>query len=292
MDWFRRNWPDLLIGVALLAVVAGIVLTLLNGVSFLPFNFGGAEDAATSTSPVVSSPTPPSSNAPVVPSRPVVVPNTPPPPAQTTPTPPAETVVPVLPTLDPPQTAPQTTSPPPAPTRTQTPVGATASSGLAGASYRVVVGSFSVAANAEALAQKLRAEGYDTFTGKQGDLSLTLVGPFATRAEADRVEARLESSGQDAFVVYFDPENRGEPQPSTEASANSTSAATYLQVGAYANEESAMPQRQRLEELGYQVTERQSGSLVKLLIGPFDAQTLSQVRERLASLEIENFPTR
>ena len=31
MDWFRRNWPDLALGVALVAVVALIVVTLLSG---------------------------------------------------------------------------------------------------------------------------------------------------------------------------------------------------------------------------------------------------------------------
>ena len=35
MDWLRRNWPDLIIGVALVAVIAGIVVTLLSGGSFL-----------------------------------------------------------------------------------------------------------------------------------------------------------------------------------------------------------------------------------------------------------------
>jgi len=34
MDWIRRNWPDLLIGFALLAVISGIVATLLTGGSF------------------------------------------------------------------------------------------------------------------------------------------------------------------------------------------------------------------------------------------------------------------
>ena len=36
MDWIRRNWPDLLIGFALLAVISGIVATLLTGGSFFP----------------------------------------------------------------------------------------------------------------------------------------------------------------------------------------------------------------------------------------------------------------
>jgi cell division septation protein DedD len=36
MDWIRRNWPDLLIGMGLLAVIAGIVATLLTGGTIFP----------------------------------------------------------------------------------------------------------------------------------------------------------------------------------------------------------------------------------------------------------------
>lgn len=35
MDWIRRNWPDLLIGVALVLVIAMIIATLLSGGSLL-----------------------------------------------------------------------------------------------------------------------------------------------------------------------------------------------------------------------------------------------------------------
>ena len=52
MDWLRRNWPDLIIGVALVAVIAGIVVTLLSGGSFL---FDGRGDVNRPlTSPSVS----------------------------------------------------------------------------------------------------------------------------------------------------------------------------------------------------------------------------------------------
>src|SRR5690625_192099 len=40
MDWIRRNWPDLLIGFALLAVISGIVATLMTGGSFFPLGQG------------------------------------------------------------------------------------------------------------------------------------------------------------------------------------------------------------------------------------------------------------
>ncbi len=43
MDWIRRNWPDLLIGFALLAVISGIVATLLTGGSFFPLGGNGAD---------------------------------------------------------------------------------------------------------------------------------------------------------------------------------------------------------------------------------------------------------
>lgn len=48
MDWIRRNWPDLLIGLALLAVISGIIATLLTGGTILPF--GRSQQSGTTTS--------------------------------------------------------------------------------------------------------------------------------------------------------------------------------------------------------------------------------------------------
>ena len=39
MDWIRRNWPDLVIGVALVSVIGAIVATLMTGGSI--FNLVG-----------------------------------------------------------------------------------------------------------------------------------------------------------------------------------------------------------------------------------------------------------
>ncbi|MBW6456410.1 MAG: hypothetical protein K0A98_11055, partial [Trueperaceae bacterium] len=74
MDWLRRNWPDLAIGLALVAVIGGIIATLITGGTFFP---------ATPAAP----PPPPAPTAPaVVPPEldPVVVPD-----ATTADTPPA-----------------------------------------------------------------------------------------------------------------------------------------------------------------------------------------------------------
>src|SRR5690625_3924533 len=54
MDWLRRNWPDVLIGVVFLAVVIAIIFTLLNGGFSLPF--GGKKGGSTSTPPSLTTP--------------------------------------------------------------------------------------------------------------------------------------------------------------------------------------------------------------------------------------------
>jgi len=53
MDWLRRNWPDLLIGIALVAVIAGIIATLITGGSFFPVG----QSTRTSTPPAQSATT-------------------------------------------------------------------------------------------------------------------------------------------------------------------------------------------------------------------------------------------
>ncbi len=51
MDWLRRNWPDLAIGLALVGVIAGIVATLITGGSFFP-----TTTASTGMPPAASAP--------------------------------------------------------------------------------------------------------------------------------------------------------------------------------------------------------------------------------------------
>lgn len=51
MDWIRRNWPDLLIGFALLAVISGIVATLMTGGSFFPLGQGSQTASQSASAP-------------------------------------------------------------------------------------------------------------------------------------------------------------------------------------------------------------------------------------------------
>jgi cell division protein FtsN len=301
MDWLRRNWPDLLIGIALVAVIAGIVVTLLGGGSFLPFGQQGpVETSRQLTSPSAPQPTPPAQPPaeaegpaetiiPVVPTNGQVPVETEPEAAQIAPAPPAET-----------EPSPITPAPPAAQPQ-EVPAGATAS--LQEPSYRVGVGAFANEENANRRAQQFRNEGYPVFIGRQAELFLVLVGPYADASEANAVAARIRDAGleNEPRIFSYTPDEQGAAtapapaatQPTTEAPA--AEGRRYLQVGAYNSLQSAQPQRERMQEMGFEVTvrelERDTGTLYRLLIGPFAPGELSAAQERLNALGIENFAT-
>lgn len=58
MDWLRRNWPDLLIVIALIAVIGGIAMTLLTGGFSVPlFNSAPSSPSPSLSTPSTSAPT-------------------------------------------------------------------------------------------------------------------------------------------------------------------------------------------------------------------------------------------
>lgn len=158
--------------------------------------------------------------------------------------------------------------------------------------------------------------GYPVFLASQGDLTIVLVGPYRSQSEADSVAAKIKGGGfgVDPVVYEFKGTHDSAPQPASAApsgsatpstaastpASSSTSSSTssnaassdqrYLQVGAYGSSASAKPQRDRLEQMGYRVTERNEGGLVKLLIGPFSPTRLQQVQSQLKAAGIDSFP--
>lgn len=330
MDWIRRNWPDLLIGIALLAVIGGIIATLLNGGSF--FNF-------TQSPPAVTTPTTPST--PQQPQTATPTETTPPDtegqatevmpqaPGATTPTD-TGTTIPVIPSLDDEdEEADQPSTTPAAEPDAITPVQPTGATGATGTPqttpqpsptpqataaptdpFRISVGSFGVPENAERRAAEFRNAGFPVFIAPQGDLSLVLVGPYTTRTEAEQARNSIVSAGleSDPWIIEFTDDTTVQqttaqtstPAPTTteatEATPNPaattpapTTGGSLIQVGAYGSSQSAQPQRQRLEALGFSVSELQEGSLVRLVIGPFAAADLAEVRARLTAQGIDHF---
>ncbi|MGL4609935.1 MAG: SPOR domain-containing protein [Trueperaceae bacterium] len=376
MDWIRRNWPDLLIGLALLLVIGGIIVTLLNGGNLLPFGRGnttsgsvvegegrvdplggGATGTVTENSAGNTSTTTNttqdgvqgqngdsvavvdlSDNPNAATSDPIAMPS--------------EqggdgTIVPVVPTTES-QTsansettaettvenavseatavAPETTDSAGSESTSGDSSNVIPASSVPTAPYRISVGAFGSAENAERRTQSFRDAGYPVFVADQGDLSLVLVGPYDSQGEAEQVKGRLESSGLEANPIIYEfrpndgstvtqatnssetttesvnPEttdaettntasstSTSAPSTSTDSVPNTDSSGGYLQVGAYGSLESAEPHRTRLEELGFDVSSVEEGSFVKLLVGPYDDAGLATAQEQLINQGIESF---
>lgn len=394
MDWLRRNWPDLLIGVALVAVIAGIIATLISGGSFFPIGPGN-RNAGGATTTQSSGTTPGTSGTTVTPTTPsgatAASGATAPSDATSTTgqtqsgqtaglagtegagatsagasttgastttgadtsatqvqggttTEPAGTqdggAIAVLPPGG--QTTQTTTTTTPATssgataatTQTQgaatatqpastpsgagtAPANAAATATTGESSYRVAVGAFGNPDNAQRLANTFQAAGYPVLLGTQGNLTIVLVGPYDTEAQARSIADRVKAGNfgvTDATVYRYDPEGAGgttaattpatqtaqtttaptTPQSDAGATAPAQAAATsatakYLQVGAYGSRQSALPQIERLQGLGFQVTERTEGTLLKLLVGPYEGAALNEAKARLDAAGIESF---
>ena len=254
MDWLRRNWPDLIIGVALVAVIAGIVATLLSGGSFLSFGgqgLGGAGSSAEQPPAVEGSQSGQATGDAAQPEP------------QANPTDDAGStnaqqsgIEPVAPDLaentdaNAPGDA-QTDAQADAQTPAQSPDEAAGTSEQAGAdgtsgegvaaagetgpsaaqeatapiespSYRVSVGAFASREGAQNLTERYSEQGLPTFVAAQGDLSLALVGPYASEEEANRVAQQITEDGGEALVYAYEPD--GEASADASGAANEEAA--------------------------------------------------------------------
>jgi cell division septation protein DedD len=281
MDWIRRNWPDLLIGLALLLVIGGIIATLLNGGNFLPFgrsatptpvstpadstepigpvNGGssattdgtgtapsGTDAAGTSTAGGVA-PVDLSDNSNAATSDTVAMPE-----SQGG----EGTIIPVAPSGEvTPDTATEAINEAAGDTSAEAPTESdaatsdvptttdVAASSSPAAPYRISVGAFGSSENAERRAQAFRDAGYPVFVADQGDLALVLVGPYDSQGEAEQVKAQLQSSGLEAnpIIYEFSQNDIATSSANSATSANTSSTTTTDTATTTSPETSAAP---------------------------------------------------
>lgn len=67
--------------------------------------------------------------------------------------------------------------------------------------YRVQTGAFSKRSNADALAAKLKAVGYDTYIVQMDNLYKVQVGAYSQKSNAENMMAKLKTAGFDAFII-------------------------------------------------------------------------------------------
>lgn len=83
-----------------------------------------------------------------------------------------------------------------------------------GALYRVQTGAFSIKANANGLAAKIKAQGFDTYIIQAEGYYKVQVGAYSQKANADDMMAKLKVAGYDAFITT----NSGTPASTPAAS--------------------------------------------------------------------------
>lgn len=193
----------------------------------------------------------------------------------------------------------------------------------------ISVGAFSNANNANRLVNRLQTQGFTAYSQPSGNFNIVYLGPYASSAQASQVANQVKAAGlvPDTQLVSnasassvatgsattgsaastlstsgtvssatAAPQNNTailSPIPSTTVSGPApVSSGRYLQVGAYADAVSSLPQRRRLEALGYIVFDRIEGGYVKLIIGPYRSDELVNAQSRLRSQGVDSFPTR
>lgn len=170
--------------------------------------------------------------------------------------------------------------------------------------YLLWVGSYATQADADSAAERIIADGGDAlvYTYGGGDKNDADTGNATTPVGA-------AADGSVAQPLAPDSEDRNANGSGNEAATTTASAATgiidvgagntapvqagqrYLQVGAFAFDESARPLRTQLAGLGLSVTRDEDASgLVRLFVGPFSGAQLTQTRARLTAQGIDSFP--
>ena len=204
MDWFRRNWPDLVIGVALVAVVALIVVTLLSGGSLASLvrrdtpadliTDTTGSDAAATASPDTDPDAAAQAVAPdgVAGGIDVFVPGVPSGSAG------AGTQAG---SAEPADSSPQ---PGVADTAVSPAGGEALPQANAAGGFRVAAGAVDSRPAAVDLAETYREGGLPVTVEQQNDFYTLWVGPYTTRPEADRVAASIIAGGGDALVYTYD----------------------------------------------------------------------------------------
>ena len=272
-DWLRRNWPDLIIGLALIAVIAGIVMTLLSGGAMLQFGSSNRPSSSTSREapPITLAPSSQSlstqsneasqsannsssasdasaanseSSAPLVQSAPTVQP-----------------VIPGQSTNNQAGSSGQSASSSPA-TPAATSAAATAATPATPApaspaqsrsgDFVVSVGAFRNPDNADNQAQQFRAQGYNVIRSQQGEWALVFVGPYNSQSEADRVAGQIRSRGH-AATVYGPNEGSAAANLSavaTSSAATSTSSAATSSAAATTSNSNAASGESRFLQVG------------------------------------------
>ena len=130
-------------------------------------------------------------------------------------------------------------------------LGGTTSKPSTGALYRVQTGAFSKKANADALFDKIKKAGFDTYMVQSGGMYKVQVGAYSKKENADAMLKKLKAAGFDAFITI-----QGGTSVSTSPAKKSVAEiAKEVLQGKWGN---GQDRKNRLQAAGYNYNEVQA----------------------------------
>ena len=109
--------------------------------------------------------------------------------------------------------------------------------------YRVQVGAYSKKANADAMVEKIKKAGFDTYMVKVDGLYKVQVGAFSKKSNAENMKAKITALGFDAFIT-----TKSGTAVSTETKKSVTELAKEVIAGKWGN---GADRKTRLTQAGY-----------------------------------------
>ncbi len=109
--------------------------------------------------------------------------------------------------------------------------------------YRVQVGAYSKKANADAMVEKIKKAGFDTYMVKVDGLYKVQVGAFSKKSNAENMKAKITALGFDAFIT-----TKSGTAVSTEKKKSVTELAKEVIAGKWGN---GADRKTRLTQAGY-----------------------------------------
>jgi len=117
--------------------------------------------------------------------------------------------------------------------------------------YRVQTGAFKNKSNADALAAKLKAAGFDTYMVQAGGLYKVQVGAYSVKANADTMANKLKAKG---FDTYITTQAGNAVQPTTIPKKSIKEVAKEVVLGKWGN---GAERKKKLEAAGYNYSDVQ-----------------------------------
>jgi cell division septation protein DedD len=167
--------------------------------------------------------------------------------------------------------------------------------------YRVAAGSYTNLERAKKAVAQLRSRGLPAQTFPSGNTHVVVVGPYARETSARTAFAKVRQVFPDAILYRPDGTKEASARvniapkaPSSQGGGNSqpatlTTDSAYLQVGAFKDVKGAAALLTKLKNAGFAPLTKNISGLLRVLVGPLQANQIQTIRSDLKNQGFEAF---